>query len=462
MKAILIKRLLQSLVALLLLVLFSFFVSRVLPGDPAKYIFAFNNSQVVSSPVGRAKSYELQYRKMGLHQPYFYVSMESKLLPDSIIHLPDNDFKFLLCSLSYYSGNPELSLRVAKELMTFKDKTFLYSKFQSSEVSVAIDKFLANDQAFNLSKALINDLHLMKENHSKNYWKRWLPKFCWNSSNQFQQWCFGESSSNYGLTGFGIINGDFGVSWIRGDNVLTLMKYPFLLTLLISVFILMITFPLALLMGGWLSLNQGRWYARIQLPLHIFIYSIPTFWMGTALLWIFANPRMLDWLPTAAPVLKTNDGLLNWMFSLISQGEYLIIPLVTLGYSTVIYLSQMVLELLKDELQKPYVMMLRAIGCSESRIIFYHAMKNILVPVIVSGMSVFPMLLGGSVIIDFLFTMPGIGTLLLQACDQKDFPVISGILFFSGLATIVSFTLTDLLASYANPLIRNSNKKLYG
>lgn len=462
MKSILIRRLLQSMVALLLLVLFSFFISRVLPGDPAKYIFAFNNPQVVSSPEGKAKSYERLYRKMGLHLPYFYLSMESRLLPDSFVHLPDNELKILACSLSYYSGEPNLSWRVAKEMISFKDKSSLYSAFKSADVSGAIDEFLANEKSLFLSKMLVSDLLLLKFNHSENYWKRWMPQFHWNTKNQFHQWCFGDSKSKNEGLGNGIVNGDFGSSWIRGDDVLKMLKYPFLLTFFLSVFILMITFPVALLTGGWLTLNRHNWSTRFINPLQIFIYSIPTFWMGTAILWIFANPRMLNWLPSAAPLLKTSEGWLIWMYSIISQWEYLIIPLVTLGYSTIIYLSQMVMELLKEELQKPYVMTLRAMGCSESRIVFYHAMKNILVPVIVSGMSVFPLLLGGSVIIDFLFTMPGLGTLLLQACDQKDFPVISGVLFFSGLVTILSFTLTDLLTSYVNPLVRISNKKMHG
>ena len=127
-----------------------------------------------------------------------------------------------------------------------------------------------------------------------------------------------------------------------------------------------------------------------------------------------------------------------------------------------IYLSQLVFELLKDELQKPYVMTLRAVGSSERKIIFYYSMKNVLVPLIVSGMSVFPLLLGGSVIIDFLFTMPGAGSLMLQACDQKDFPIISGVLFVSGLVTMLSFALTDLFTSQVNPLIRYSNLKKNG
>ncbi|MBK9638846.1 MAG: ABC transporter permease [Bacteroidetes bacterium] len=458
----LIKRFLQTLVSLLLLVLFSFFLSRVLPGDPAKYILTFNNSQVVSSAEGRAKCYEQQYRQMGLHLPFFYFSLESILLPDSFIHLPDNDFKFLLCSLSYYSGSPRLSYSLAKKIVANKENEFLVASFQRVGVSRAVDDLLANRDVTEIDEKFLIDLSQLKSDHENQYWKRWIPSIRWNAENQFHLWCFGGRLDGSGFVSKGIVRGDFGKSWTRGGDVFEMVKFPFLLTLFLSVFVLLVTFPLALITGGWLVFYQRKWYAKIQKPLFIFTYSIPTFWMGTALLLFFANPRMLDWLPSASPVLETKNGFGSWFLSLVSQAEYLIIPLFTLGYSTLIYLSQMVFELLKDELQKPYVLTLRAVGSSERKIIFYYSMKNILVPVIVSGMSVFPLLLGGSVIIDFLFTMPGMGSSMLQACDQKDFPVISGILFVSGLVTMLSFALTDLFTSQVNPLIRQSNFKKNG
>ena len=462
MKSIMIKRFLQTLVSLILLVFFSFFLSRVLPGDPAKYILTFNNSQVVSSQEGRTKSYERQYRQMGLHLPYFYFSMESRLLPDSFVHLPDNDFKFLLCSLSYYSGNPSLSYSVVKMLVEGRENEIFISSFQTVGISTAVDDMLAKNDVSGINKNLLVNLTKLKADHNDHYWKRWIPSIQWNAENQFHLWCFGGKSEGNGFVSEGIVQGDFGKSWTRGGDVFEMMKYPFLLTFFLSVFVLVITFPLALLMGGWLTFYQRKWYAKIQKPLLIFTYSIPAFWMGTALLLFFSNPRMLDWFPSASPVLETNSGFFPWFFSLCFQWKYLIIPLFALGYSTLIYLSQLVFELLKDELQKPYVMTLRAVGSSERKIIFYYSMKNVLVPLIVSGMSVFPLLLGGSVIIDFLFTMPGAGSLMLQACDQKDFPIISGVLFVSGLVTMLSFALTDLFTSQVNPLIRYSNLKKNG
>lgn len=462
MKSMLIKRILQMLMSLLLLVFFSFFLSRVLPGDPAKYILTFNNSQVVSSSDGRTKSYERQYRQMGLHLPYFYFSMESRLLPDSFIHLPENDFKFLLCSLSYYSGNPILSYSLAKKIIANKENEIFKLKIQNIGISYAVDDVLLNRNGIGINRNLHADLAKLKEGHNNHYWKRWIPSIRCNAENQFHLWCFGGRSDGSGYVSRGIVQGDFGKSWKRGGDVFEMMTYPFFLTLFLSVFVLLITFPLSLLLGGWLALYQRKWYAKIQKPLLIFAYSIPAFWMGTALLLFFANPRMLDWLPSASPVLETKSGFESWFFSLVSQWNYLIIPLFALGYSTLIYLSQLVFELLKNELQKPYVMTLRAVGSSERKIIFYYSMKNVMVPIIVSGMSVFPLLLGGSVIIDFLFTMPGLGSLMLQACDQKDFPVISCVLFVSGLMTMLSFALTDLFTSQVNPLIRYSNLKKNG
>lgn len=462
MKSILIKIMLQMVASLLLLILFSFFLSRVLPGDPAKYILTFNSSHVVSSSEGRAKSYVLQYRKMGLHLPYFYFSMGSRLLPDSLVRMPDSEFKLLLCSLSYYSGNPNLSYSIAKEFLANDAMDFFLIKFKKDGISLTVDELLAKNGESGVEKNVLIKLSKLKESHENQFWRRWIPSIRWNAENQFHLWCFGGRSDGSGLVSKGLVKGDFGRSWTRGSDVFEMMKYPFLLTFSLSVFVLVITFPMGLILGGWLTFYQRKWYAKIQKPLLIFTYSIPTFWMATALLLFFANPRMLNWLPSASPVLETYKGYWVWFFSLASQWKYFVIPLIVIGYSSVIYLSQLVFELLKDELQKPYVLTLRAVGSSERKIIFFYCMKNVLVPVIVSGMSVFPLLLGGSIIVDFLFSMPGLGALMLQACEQKDFPVISGVLFVSGLATMISFALTDFFTSQVNPLIRYSNLRKNG
>ena len=80
-------------------------------------------------------------------------------------------------------------------------------------------------------------------------------------------------------------------------------------------------------------------------------------------------------------------------------------------------------------------------------------MKNVLVPVLVGLMSVFPVLVGGSVIIDFLFSLPGIGGVMAQACDQRDFPVVGGVLLLTGFVTIFSFFVTDIITAKLDPRI---------
>ena len=140
-----------------------------------------------------------------------------------------------------------------------------------------MDDLLVKQDVAEFEKNFLIDLSKIKSEHENHYWKRWIPSNQWNSKNQFHLWCFGGSSEGSGLVSRGIVQGDFGKSWTRGGDVFEMMKYPFLLTLFLSVFVLIITFPLALLLGGWLTLYQRKWYAKIQKPLLIFTYSIPTF-----------------------------------------------------------------------------------------------------------------------------------------------------------------------------------------
>ncbi|MBL0098066.1 MAG: ABC transporter permease subunit [Bacteroidetes bacterium] len=129
---------------------------------------------------------------------------------------------------------------------------------------------------------------------------------------------------------------------------------------------------------------------------------------------LFANPNQINIFPSAGPELVTRGGIFIWMMSLINHWQYFIVPAVVLAYSTIVYLTQMTYELLHEELQKPYVTTLRAKGASENSILGIYVMKNVLVPVLVGLMSVFPVLVGGSVIIDFLFFLTrnrcGLGT----------------------------------------------------
>jgi len=460
MKRFLLHKAMQFLSALFLLVVFSFAISRLIPGDPAKHILKNTNTQGKTSHESRLKRYEQLYRQMGLHLPLFYFSIESFAVPDTFHRVPFQEQSSFLCALAYYSGNPEGSLIFVKAFSKKNNIPHVLKEIKLKGLEASLDEFFMDPKLKLETRLNLNELwSKLKSESENNSWKRWMPCIRFNSRNQFNTWCFGdEFSLSESETNKGIIHGDFGVSWSRGNDVVDAVRYPFLLTMLISVFVLIVCFPLSLLCGALLTMYQHHFLAKIQRPILIFLYSIPTFWMGTALILFFSNPNMFNVFPSVAPLLNTNEGFGKWLSSVFSQPEYFIIPMFAIGYSTFVFISQMTEDLLRDEMQKPYVMTLKAVGNSERRIIFYYAMKNVLVPLIVAGMSVFPLLLSGTVIIDFLFTLPGIGTLIATACLQQDFPVIAAIIFSTGLFSILSFILTDILIRRINPLQQYNSK----
>jgi peptide/nickel transport system permease protein len=105
------------------------------------------------------------------------------------------------------------------------------------------------------------------------------------------------------------------------------------------------------------------------------------------------------------------------------------------------------------------VVTLRAKGLSEGQILFSRAMKNITVPYIISMLNLFPVLISGSIIMDYLFTLNGMGTIVIQACDARDFPVIAGVLLIIGGITIFIYPIADFFASLVDPRLKTATEK---
>ncbi|MBL7922619.1 MAG: ABC transporter permease [Bacteroidia bacterium] len=451
MKDNLIRKLARAVIALVLLIVVAFVLSRSIPGDPAQRMMHVPNSSQAASSSGRLLHYEKLYRDMGLHLPVFYVSMSSLAVPDSFRHFPDKRFSRQLCRLAYWSGNPEKSLEWCRNHLSYANAELnLGVAHSGAEMAEKMEVFSRlNPAGGSRAQKMISDWRQLQESQPKTHWKAWIPVLNFNRENQFHLWFFGDKSVADDRSGRGVLYGDLGNSWVRGMRVTDMLKFPFLLTFMIASLVLLICFPLSLLTGAWMARNRNNHITKATYAFLVFLYAVPTFWLGTALLVFLASPQWLNWFPTSSPVLLSDAGLMAWFGSVFHQWNHFVIPVIAVAYSTYVYLVQMTYELLQEELDKPYVTALRAKGCRENTIVFRHALKNCLSPLIVSTMSVFPLLMGGTIIVDFLFSMPGLGSLLSGACEQKDFPVISGALLLCGLVSILSFYLTDLLNSSA-------------
>jgi peptide/nickel transport system permease protein len=213
----------------------------------------------------------------------------------------------------------------------------------------------------------------------------------------------------------------------------------------------MISVPL----GVWAGARPGSWFDRI-INLKLFtLYCIPSFWMGTILLIVFANPDVLNWFPASGVTppggLPKDAGILT---KLRISAPYLILPVVCYMYATLAFTTRIIRAAVRDNMMQDHIRTAKAKGLALPRIAFKHAFRNSLLPAITVLAEVFPMAIGGSVIIETIFSIPGMGYETIQAVFTRDYPVIVAVCTVSLVLTMTGTLICDLLYGVADPRIK--------
>lgn len=241
------------------------------------------------------------------------------------------------------------------------------------------------------------------------------------------------------------VRGDLGDSLFLDEPVLSALadraQPTLLLTLLSSLIALSIGLPLGIVAAQ----NRGKWLDVGTMALAILGISMPTFWLGLNLILIFAVK--LRWLPVAgyAPL---SDGLWESL-------RYLILPAFTLGVAQSALLARMTRSMMLDVLGTDYVRVARAKGLGERRVVYIHALRNATVPLINVAGLIIAALLGGAVVTEQIFNLPGVGRLLIQAVGRRDVPLVQGtVLVIAGIYVIVNLCV-DVISAAIDPRLRS-------
>ncbi|QRG70530.1 ABC transporter permease [Brevibacillus choshinensis] len=240
----------------------------------------------------------------------------------------------------------------------------------------------------------------------------------------------------YGRWVFGILRLDFGESYIKGKPVLDELMDRLPLTILLTfgglVVMTMIALPLGLLAAKY----PNKWPDHAGRIIALIGASIPSFWMGLLLIYTFA--WKLSWLPTMG-----KGGV-----------ETLILPSLTLGFAMAAVYARMLRAGLIESLSQEYIRAARARGIAEWRIFLRHALRAALLPVLtVFGMSM-GSLLAGSVVVETLFSWPGVGSMVVEAIFQRDYPVVQGYILMTGVFVVIVNLLVDIAYGWLDPRIR--------
>jgi ABC-type dipeptide/oligopeptide/nickel transport system permease component len=234
----------------------------------------------------------------------------------------------------------------------------------------------------------------------------------------------------------GVLHGDLGRSLRLNQPVRTLVAHAYPATLVLTLAALSIAVLLSIPAGVRSATRRNRWDDRALSFVSLLGLSIPNFALGPVLILLFAI--RLDWLPVS--------GSASW--------RNLILPAITMGASLAAILTRMVRTSMLEELGQDYIRTARAKGLSERAVVYRHALRNALIPVVtVLGLQ-FGALLAGAIVTETIFAWPGIGRLTISAISNRDYALVQGCLLCIGLTYVAVNFLTDLLYSALNPRIR--------
>jgi len=243
-----------------------------------------------------------------------------------------------------------------------------------------------------------------------------------------------------------VLHGDLGFSLRTGLPVTTLLGSALQvtgeLTLLAIILALLIALPLgtySAVRGGGLGDSVGRLVSLLAL-------SIPTFWLGTLLI-LFVS-LYIPWLSSFTFVPFFDNPIKNL--------QIMILPAATLALGLAAILMRMTRAAMLDVLGKDYLRTARAKGLRSSRVLMKHALRNAMLPVLtIIGLQV-GYLVGGAVVVENVFTLPGVGRLVVQGIEQRDYPLVQSIVFVVAALVILINLLVDLCYAWIDPRIRYS------
>jgi peptide/nickel transport system permease protein len=240
------------------------------------------------------------------------------------------------------------------------------------------------------------------------------------------------------------LRGDLGQSWYQGRPVGTMVWEAFLVTAELALLTLALATLIGVPLGVLAGITQGsRLDAAIQ-GFNLIGLSAPVFWLGLMLL-VGVNAA-LDWSPPFAWSGPTED--------LADNLGILVLPVLSLAVLQAAAYAQFLRGLMIEELGKDYIRALRAKGLTPAEIHFKHALANVMIPLVTFIGLILVQILGGVVVIESLFSLPGLGRLILSGIQGRDYPVVQGALFFVVLVATTINLAVDLLYGLLDPRLR--------
>lgn len=462
-----IKRILIFIPTLIFISLITFFISLNAPGDPVEQMLNVKNEhgQILEKSTTEQAYLKLS-KELGLDKPIFYFSFTNLTDCDTLYRIFPKKHRETLKRLTSLHGNWENISKYYHSCRILESKIHYAEKDSTNSVQL----LQAKDCVFSLYdtyddrkiKKIINNMENIVDSNSSmrslkssvlslsaNYqqiledaapYKKYIPVLrFYGLDNQYHTW----------ITRF--ICGDFGISFQDKRPVSSVIWDAIGWTVLISILSTLIAYFVAIPIGVVSAAKKGSKADRVITTTLFMLYSLPSFWVATMLIVFLGGGDYLDWFPSFGLGTLPKDAPV--LDRLGETAYHLILPLICWTYGSFAFLSRQMRGGILNVIELDYIRTARAKGLSESQVIWKHSFRNSLLPIITLFANIFPILIGGSFILEPIFSIPGMGKIAFDAINARNYPIIFTVMMFSSLLTMIGYLVADILYAIVDPRI---------
>jgi len=466
------KRLLYFIPTLLVIASLAFFLSKIAPGDPVLlYLNGVGESNIDEKPY-KERIFRDTRKLLKLDKPAFYLAIRPQAYPDTLYRLnlrTDREvaksllgqfgdwekihaYQDALAQYAVAAKNTPDSLgaslnsmrRRLKDLRLVADTQLIAKRLvlQSKDLvsNIAVENALKVEH-----EQLLSSFQDLCENYNKDGINR--PKLTWYGwDNQFHLWFKG------------ILVGNFGYSYRDGQSVQSKIGSALRWTLLVNGLAIIIAYGLSIFIGVYTALRKGQTSDRITTTFLFFLYSLPSFWIATLLLIFFTTPSYGLQFFSITSISDLSADTPFWE-RFYETARHLVLPVFCLCYGAIAIISIQMRGGMLDVLGQDYIRTAQAKGLSNKKVIWKHAFPNALFPIITILGALFPATIAGSVIVENIFNIPGMGQLMIKSIGAQDWPVVYAIMILSALLTMLGILVADLLYKWVDPRVNLGQKR---
>jgi peptide/nickel transport system permease protein len=250
-----------------------------------------------------------------------------------------------------------------------------------------------------------------------------------------------------------LAQGDMGTSFVYGQPVSQLIGGRLLNTVVLMLPSLVLAYGFGAVAGAYIAWRRGGTLEVTTVTTSIIFRSGPIFWVAIMFIYIFSI--QLGWFPQShmrTPGYSGGDGL--WVYFSWDFLHHLILPMVVMALYYSCYPLLIMRTSMLEVMGEDFIDLAKAKGLSENRVLFRHAMRNSLLPIVTSISGIAALAIGGSVLIENVFSWPGLGRMIVAAVQDSDFPLAQGCLLLLGITVIIGNFAVDLLYGVFDPRIR--------